>query len=64
MFGDGTFAGTSANLVVCTDLAGCRDASDFGIEIVQTENGRRAHLDGVWDAGESAEITLHYTEDR
>jgi hypothetical protein len=52
-----------SDLSIC-ELGVCRSATDFGIEIVQTESGRDAFVDGVWGADETVQVTLHYTEAR
>lgn len=50
-----------ADVLVC-ESGFCRSATDFGVELVQTETGRLATVDGVWDADESVAISLRYTE--
>ncbi len=52
-----------AELNVC-ESGVCRPADDFGIEIVQTESGRDAIVDGVWGEEEAIHVSLHYTEAR
>ncbi len=50
-----------AELRVC-EAGSCRPATDFGIEIVQTEAGRDAIVDGVWGEEETIQVSLNYTE--
>lgn len=50
-----------SNVSVC-DATGCTAADSFGIELVQTEHGRSAFIDGFWAGGEHIEVTLRYTE--
>jgi hypothetical protein len=61
--GGGTLpdTGAFADVLVC-ESGVCRSATDFGFEVMQTENGRLAFVDGLWDADESIQLSFHYTE--
>jgi hypothetical protein len=52
-----------AGVLVCNAVT-CENAEDFGIEIVQTEHGRSAIIDGFWAGEQHIALTLHYTENR
>jgi hypothetical protein len=61
--GVATISERFSDVLVC-QAGTCRSADDFGVELVETDDGRRAVIDGVWGGGEQIEVTLHYTENR
>ncbi len=54
--------GTGISDMFACHAVTCEEAEDFGIEIIQTEHGRNAIVDGFWPGEQHIGLSLRYTE--